>query len=164
MVDHTFETKIIMTQAAVRTVIQALRDRLEIIPSMAGSVYLDRSQEEPFGNAELPALNIKLLSIDFDAFDHAHDMHSADVDIDIIADSRNVSISDDQADLAASVVATLWADRTLGGMLQFLRPVTLAGDAENGAEVGIAALKYRLVYLTPVGNHFTVVGQSGQTF
>jgi hypothetical protein len=150
--------------AAVRKVIDALRGRLESVPGMASSVYIDRPQEEPFGNAELPALNIRLLNIDFGVFDGGHDLHEVDVDVDIAVDNRNDGINADQADLAAAIVETLWADRTLGGRIMKLVPISLTGDAENGADAGVVPLKYKLIYLTPVGDHFTIVGQSGLTF
>jgi len=150
--------------AAVRKVLEALQGRLEMVPGMVGRVYIDRPQEEPFGNAEMPALNVRLLNIDFKPFDHAHDQHSADIDIDIVTDNRNDGINADQADLAAATVETLWGDRFLEGRLQFLQPVSLSGDAQNGAEAGVAPLKYLLSYLTPVGDHFTIVGQSGIRF
>jgi len=153
-----------LLQSAARKVLDALRSTLEDIPEVSGTVFIDRSEDEPFGNAEVPALNVKLITVSYSAFDHAHDQHDAVIDIDVVTDSRNLSIGADQADLAATAVTVLWADRYLGGRVQIMRFESLAGDAGQGTEMGAAPLRLRLKYLTPVGDHFTIVGQTGLTF
>lgn len=60
--------------------------------------------------------------------------------------------------------AALAADRSLGGRLQDLQELDLAGVQEAGQDVGAASVQYRAEFYTPRDDWFTILGQAGATF
>lgn len=60
--------------------------------------------------------------------------------------------------------AALAADRTLGGMLQDLQEIDIAGVQAEGKDMDAASLQYRAEYYTPRDDWFTILGQGGAEF
>jgi hypothetical protein len=61
----------------------------------------------------------------------------------------------------ANAHAALAQDRTVGGRLQDLQEIDLAGTQEEGKDVFAASLQYRAEFYTPRDDWFTIIGQPG---
>lgn len=55
-------------------------------------------------------------------------------------------------------------DRTLGGRLQDLQEIDIAGTQAEGKDVHDASLQYRAEFYTPRDDWFTILGQGGAQF
>jgi hypothetical protein len=64
----------------------------------------------------------------------------------------------------AAAHAAFAADRTLGGRLQDLQEIDIAGTQEAGRDVFAASLQYRAEFYTPRDDWFTILGQAGVNF
>lgn len=74
------------------------------------------------------------------------------------------SISRANLEAMAAVHAALAADRTLGGLLQDLQEIDIAGTAPDGKAVEGASVQYRAEFYTGRADWLTILGQSGATF
>lgn len=124
--------------------------------------HIDRPADEPFGNAELPAGNIRVVRVEFEPLDQGTTIHRATIDLDLATSvTATESIDAQQEEMAADAVAILYADRTLGGLTQNITPQDMTGTEDDGAEAGIAILRFEIIWLTPHGDHRTIIGASG---
>lgn len=152
-----------MSGTAIRKVLEAVAETLATVPGF--TVEIDRPTDKPFGRVQAPAVNIRFIGENFDLFDHATMLHEMEVDLDLYAvPTASESISLAQAEMQAAAVAVLWADRFLGGRVQDVTPQSFEGESATVAEAGVAPLKLKVLYLTPIGDFRTIIGQAGTRF
>lgn len=143
---------------ALRKVIEALETTL----ASAGTVFIDRPEDESFGEGQLPAWNILTdAEVEFSPLDQGTTLHRATVDIDLIDKIGETSIASRLDELEAETVELLHADRTLGGLAQDVRPDSSAASGQIYADAGARTLSVTILYLTPLGDHRTVIGATG---
>ena len=132
------------------------------IVATATTVDIDRPEDEEYGNAELDAINILHNRTSYEPHSHGETLHRASVDLDMI-----VSVEASAANGArlrifeADVVAALFVDRTLGGVAQVVILISSGGDEDVRADHGARALSIEILYLTPLGDHRTIIGAAG---
>lgn len=144
-----------MADPAFRQVILALAGVLELIPGMTTTI--DRGEDQPFLKSEAPAANIRMMGISFSYRSHSELIHDMTVAIDLFARQRKpLSANAAQAELMADTMATLWSNRTLGGLIEDMIPQAYDGDEQNRAEGGVTTLTYLLRFLTPVSDVTTI--------
>lgn len=149
-------------EPAIRKIMAALKATLEAADPIIASVFIDRSEVEPFGNAEIPAINILHGGTEFQTFDHASTLHRATVNLDMIVENNDPAGMPAMIDeIEARIVETLWADRTLGGLAQDVTPQSSEGNEQVHADEGARLLAIEILFLTPVGDHRTVQGTAG---
>lgn len=128
----------------------------------AATIAVNRPDDEPFGNAELPAIGIRVVAVDFEAHEQGATLHRARIEFDVAtAGTASLSIDGDQSEMAAALVARIHADRTLGGLMQDMTEQSMSGTEDDGSEAGIAILGYEGIFLTPLGDHRTIIGATG---
>jgi hypothetical protein len=149
-------------EPAIEKVIAGLQAALA---GTATTVDVDRAEDDGFGKGEigaLGALNIRHVGTVFEDHSHNETLHRATFDIGMIvaveaAKTNAARLREKEAD----VVAALWADRTLGGLVQDISPQSSGGDDEVRADEGERSLTVKILFLTPVGDHRTVIGATG---
>lgn len=147
-------------EPAIRKVIAALEALLSAAD--IGNVMVDRTQEEPLGNVEMPAINILHTGTAFEVHDHGTTLHRASIDLDmIVAASDASSIGARHAEMEAAIVSVLHADPTVGGLAQDTIPQSSEGVENVFTEEGARLLKIEILFLTPLGDHRTVIGPGG---
>lgn len=82
--------------------------------------------------------------------------------IDGVQETGSISRANQTA--MAHAHAAFAADRTLGGRLQDLQEIDIAGMAAEGKAVQGASIQYRAEFYTGRDDWFTILGQSGATF
>lgn len=155
-----------MTTPALDKVLTALQ-AVMAAAFPAATVEIDRPVDEDFGNVEIAngAVNIVHQGTVFDnngAYDQGATKHTASVDLDLL---RAVSASATSAallrEMEADAVAALWANRILSGLAQDVRWPSASGCDGVYANVAGRTLKLEIDFLTPVGDHRTVIGVDG---
>lgn len=147
-------------EPAIRKIVDALAATLGAIPGLR--VDIDRAEDEPYGNAELPAANIVVAGVAFEARDHGTTLHRASVDIDLHVDPEAGSTNAARLDaIEADAVATLHADRTLGGRAEDVAPLSSGGADGLRADTAVRTLSIEIRFLTPLGDHRTLMGATG---
>lgn len=130
-------------------------------------VFLDRSDAEPLEEDERPAINIRVVSVSFDAAPEGiwQTWHRAIIQFDCLSNGSAVETIDLANQRAiALIIELIHGDRSLGGRLQDIIEQDVSGSELDGADVGTAILQVEAWFFTPRGDHFTIVGVGGQTF
>lgn len=148
-------------EPAIRKVLAALKTVLSA--GMATVTWhIDRPEDQPFGNAEYPAGNILHTGTDFEPFSHGETLHRAAISLDLIVGKKvGVSNSSQLDEIEADAVATLHANRTLAGLAQDVIPQSSEGNEQVAADEGARLLRFEILFLTPLGNHRTIIGAGG---
>lgn len=148
---------------ALDKVLSALKATFDAAPALSGdAAAVDRAKDAAWGKGELPARNILERQTVFSAFDHSSTLHRAEVDIDHIAPAvEGLTNAAALRLMEANTVAALWADRTLGGLVQDIQLDGSGTPEDLLIEEGARTLSIVILFLTPVGDHFTVVGADG---
>lgn len=148
---------------ALDKVLVALATTLNAWPALAAATFeIDRPEDEALGNAEVPHGNIKHDHTSFEQFTHGETLHRASVSIDMIVAVEAAATNAAQLRVfEANIVAALWADRTLGGLAQDVVPGNSNGGENVLADEGGRTLSIEILFLTPIGDHFTVIGAAG---
>jgi hypothetical protein len=151
-----------MPDPAIRIVQNRIRNECESIGGY--NVFVDRPDAEPFDEADYPAINIRAVTVQFDAAPDGQwqTMHRAKFQLDCIS-GREVGEAIDLINqrAVADIIAALHADRTLGGRLQDLNEIAVSGSELDGADIGSALLEIEALFFTPRGDFYTIVGQAG---
>lgn len=148
-------------EPALDKVLMALKTALAAIPSGA-LVEIDRADDNPFGNAELPARNVLHRRTGFEQITHGETLHRVQIDINHIVAVEAASTNGAALrEMEAETVETLWADRTLGGLAQDIEFESSGGGEDTFADEGARPLSITVLFLTPVGDHRTILGVSG---
>jgi hypothetical protein len=63
--------------------------------------------------------------------------------------------------MEADLIAVMFANRTLGGLTQDIQPQSSSGGEEQESDTGLRTLTVNILFLTPVGDHRTIVGANG---
>lgn len=150
-------------EPAIRKVLVALEQTLQTVATLSTvGIEIDRAEDEPFGNAELPAVNILHTGTDFSLRSHAETLHRASINLDMIVDSKAGASNSAQLDeLEATIIATLWANRTLAGLVEDIAPQSSEGNEQVRADEGARLLTLEILFLTPIGDHRTIIGAAG---
>lgn len=146
--------------------IQKIADGLKAaLTGTATTVEVDRPEDDAYGKGEigaLGALNIRHTTTVFEPFDHATTLHRAAFDIGMIVEVKpGPSNAARLREMEADLVAALWADRTLGGLAQDVQPQASGGDDDVRTDEGERSLSVEVLFLTPVGDHRTIIGPAG---
>lgn len=148
-------------EPAIRKVAVALRATIASLESLTTAV-IDRPEDEPFGNAELPAGNILHTNTTFELRTYNEQLHRATFAIDMIVsndpDGSNAARLDE---LESDLIALLWANRTLGGLVEDIRPLSSEGNEQVRADDGARLLNIEILFVTPMGDHRTIIGPAG---
>lgn len=133
------------------------------LSGLAGvTVDIDRAEDEAWGAGEIPGVNVIHEETEFSQFDNGSTLHRARFTLDLVEDvSAEEGLKRKLRELEADVVAALWADRTLGGIAQDVVPLSAGGDDDVRADEGIRPLFIEVLFLTPIGDHRTIIGASG---
>ena len=148
---------------AIDRVLEALRSVIDAAVLRA-TVEIDRAADDALGNAEIAqgAINIVHRGTVYGAFDHATTLHRATVDIDIVAGAvPGVKIARAVRGMEADIVAGLHANRTLNGLAQDCTPISNGGDDDVFSDSGGWPLTVEILFLTPIGDHRSVIGTNG---
>ena len=146
-------------EPAIQKVLGTLQAALS---TAAVTVDIDRPEDDAYGKGELEAINIQHRSTTFEHHSHNETLHRATVDIGmIVAVEASATNAVRLREMEADVVAVLWANRTLGGLAQDMTPLSSGGDDDVRSDEGERALSVEILFLTPVGDHRTVIGATG---
>ena len=149
-----------MSTPAVFQIQNALATLLDA--ALASSIIVDRASNEPVAASEIPAVVINPGDQAYAEFDLSTTEHTAEFGLDIYEQKTLAkSISRNQQDTIALIVAALQANRTLGGMVQTMEEQAVSSPDGNAPDVGAVTLTIRIVYFTPRGDFNTIIGQSG---
>lgn len=133
----------------------------------AATVEIDHPADEEFGNAEIDAGAVNIVHQDtaFDdrgAYSQGATKHTASIDLDLLVSADAVKTNAAQLrDMEVDAVAALWANRTLGGLVQDVRWPAATGCSDVYADVAGRTLKLEIDFLTPTGDHRTIIGAAG---
>lgn len=139
-----------MADPALTQVIGALKGLLD--PLTGVNVFADRSDDEPVQETELPAIVIRAVDVSFEeqmeensgALDHA-----ATIDIDFYVGSDTAdNMSFEHNQMMADGWALIAADKTLGGKVVWLRPMSISARADDVPAVGVAILTLGAMFRT----------------
>ena len=151
-----------MPVPALDKVLTALKTAIN---SAASLVEIDRTEDDAYGKGDLGtngAVNILHLRTDFEMRAHAEHLHKARIDLDmVVAVEASASNGARLRDMEARLVAALWADRTLGGVVEDVMLLSSGGDEDVRADTGARPLSIEIHFLTPLGDHYTVIGAAG---
>lgn len=150
-------------EPALDKVLNGLKTTLTGAATLNGvTVDIDRADDDAYGKGDLPAININHTGTDFELHEHGMQLHRASVELDMLVETRAASpIGRRLREMEADIVAALWADRSLGGLAQDVGLVTAGGDEDIRADEGGRVLSIEIIFLTPVGDHRTVIGAAG---
>jgi hypothetical protein len=156
-----------MSSPAIRLVQEALRDLL-VAALPDHNVFIDRSDGEPLGDHERPGCVIRVFDTQFEISPEqggGQTMHRAMFQLDFHSDSYDVETIDAANQRAiATTIGAFGSDRTLGNRLQSIEEQSVSGSETEGATIGCAILTVEVIFYTPRGNFFTIVGVGGQLF
>jgi hypothetical protein len=150
-------------EPAIQKVLVALRAALT---PAAVTVDIDRPDDDAYGQAELEAINLRHTGTRFESGTSAEyqsaQHHYASVDVGMIVGvEASASNAQRLREMEADVVALLWADRTLGGLVSNIEPTSSGGDDDVRSDEGERQLSLEIHFCTPVGDHRTVIGATG---
>jgi hypothetical protein len=150
-----------MTAPALDKILTALRTALATaLPTTL--IEIDRPSDDEHGNAELPAINIVHQGTTFDNHNQSETLHTAAVDLDMLVATASGSTNASRLRvLEADLVAALWANRTLGGVAQDIRWDSSSGTGDVEANAAGRAISIEILFLTPLGDHRTILGAVG---
>lgn len=127
-----------------------------------GTTDIDRPEDDGYGKGEIPARNIIDRGETFTEHSQNETLHVAAVDIDhIVAVEASATNGAQLREMEARTVELLWADRTLGGLVQEIIWTGNGGAIDVHANQGARTLSIQILFLTPVGDHRTVIGAAG---
>jgi hypothetical protein len=154
-----------MSIPAIRKVQNALVTLIETArPTL--NVFVDRDDDEPLQENELPGIVIRFLDDQFDYMQEygASTKHTVAIQIDCHS-GGNVSDTIDMVNqqTISDIIAAIGANRTLGNRLHELEEQSATGS-EQVAVTGCAILSLQAIYFTPRGDFYTIIGHAGQTF
>jgi hypothetical protein len=144
---------------ALEKVLTALK---AVFTGESATTASDRPEDDAFGKGELPARNIIDRGTSYSLIETSVELHIARVDIDhVVAVTAAATNGAKLREMEARTVELLFANRTLGGLVQDIRWSDSGGDDEVRADDGARALSIEILFLTPLGDHRTVIGASG---
>jgi hypothetical protein len=126
------------------------------------TVEADRAVDDDLARGELPHLNILHRGTDYQQLTHAETVNRAEVDLEFTVPAKAAApIGKRLRLIEAQLITTLFANRTLGGYVQDIQPQGSSGADEQRAETGTRTLSVLILFITPVGDQFTLVGTNG---
>lgn len=150
-------------EPALEKVLTALRSTLGSAEQFDGAtIEIDRPSDKAYGRGELPAINPRHISTSFSSPTYGETLHSAEVDLDYAVETKAAAtIGKRLREMEADLIAVLFANRTLGGLVQDIQPQDSSGGEEQESDTGLRTLTVHILFLTPVGDHRTLVGANG---
>lgn len=160
-----------MPDAAIVKVEEAFADLVRVATADGGpldgwTVITAQATEEKIEPDKWPALPIYTTAYEVQPFDGQDEhLHTATLEFEFISGASALGpISRRNHNTIASVQRVIAADRLLGGMLQLCEEVDVAPATPNGKDVGSASIQYRVQFVTPRDDWFTIRGQGGTEF
>lgn len=162
-------------EPAIRKVLERTKAWLDGNVGTGITVWLDRPFDQPFHDEELPCLNLRCQRVDMSVAGYsAGMMHEAMIAFDIITRSALVqTIDQKQAEIAADLVARIGTMNAVpGGIGELLSaqnngllctPLSMGGQSDefDMSDQGTSTFIWRFVFLTPLTDFRTIVGQNG---
>ncbi|HEX5183588.1 MAG TPA: hypothetical protein VFW19_10610 [Allosphingosinicella sp.] len=149
---------------AIRKVLAALKAALEAT-AVFTTVEIDRSPEEPYGNAEFPAANIVVTAVQITApwqYKANGTLHEPRFEIGLVVEnSAAATVNAQLDDLECTVIAALTGDPAINDYFQKFSPEESEGAADVPTDDGTRRLLFAGQFLTPFGDHRTLIAQSG---
>lgn len=135
-------------------------------PLTGKTIITDRSPEDAIDREETPAIVIYPQAWSFDASpEQGQTIHEMLLNFDVIESSADVGIIGRAAQEAiANIIGAIHSDRVLGNRLEDAQEIDVAPPTDNGKSVGGASLQIKVQFITPRGDHFTILGLGGATF
>lgn len=148
-------------ETALDKVLTALRATLAAaIPTVTWQI--DRPEDDALGRGELPHGNIQHSGTRFEQLTHGETLHRATIDISMTVETKAASTNARRLrEMEADIVAAIAAAPTLGGLAQDIIPLSSGGDEDVRADEGASTLSLVILFLTPLGDHRTVLGAAG---
>ena len=154
-----------MSEPGIRIVQNRIKERLDTLTGY--TIVVDRGQFEPFEASELPAINIRVVAVQFD---RAQDGQNGNLAVATIqfdlwsATAAGETIDHSNQVAAATVLQKLYEDFTLGGRLFDFYETGVSGSELDGADAGCAILECEAHFFMPRTNPFVIIGPSGTQF
>lgn len=155
-------------EPAIRKVLDRLKTWLEGNVGTGVTVFVDRPYDESFHDADLPYVNIRCDGTGFEVFNYGTMLHAASIKFDIAGkETATRNVSEEQAEIAATLNARMWAmTMTAGGIGELLQdklPVSLGAEQDEFqmSDAGETVFAWRLTWLTPLDDFRTIIGQNG---
>lgn len=135
-------------------------------PLEGWTVITAQSTDEKIEPDKWPALPIYTTAYEVEPFDGQDEhLHTATLEFEFISGKSALGpISRRNQNAIATAQGVIARDRVLGGMLQLCEEVDVAPATPNGKDVGSASIQYRVQFITPRDDWFTIRGQGGTDF
>ncbi|MGQ2942925.1 MAG: hypothetical protein ACT6Q7_02870 [Blastomonas fulva] len=159
-----------MSDTALAKVEDALKALFEAYAPLDGvTFHTARSSDEAFDEEDLEAgAQVLILT---ESFEMAHDesQGQTQVDASLICEVIEISssagvVTRNAQEIIAHMIAAIHTDRTLGGRLEDLEEQNVAPSGRNGIDASACSLLLDVVFYTPRGDLFTIVGPGGSNF
>jgi hypothetical protein len=148
-----------LSEPAIRKVMVALAAQLTAgVPNLA--IIIDRAPSEAVAREETPCCLVQFTGEQITHLDQSTSTHTATIDLEICVRAAATGLQERLAILIAKSMGALQADRTLGGLILDIEEQSVTADSVGRPDVNSATLALNVLYLTPRGDFFTVLGQS----
>lgn len=126
-------------------------------------VFPDRSDAEPIGESERPAVAFRFTRVQFlPTGGQSEIRHAATLDIDFYeVEPTEARISTKLSRMIAEGNALIAADRTVGGRVESFELSEASAELDFVPDYGCATLTCELTWLTPRDDFTTILGASG---
>jgi hypothetical protein len=153
--------------AAISKVEDALAATLSAYAPLAGiAVVTDRSIAEAAALDSAREIVIYTTGYQTDQADEpGQTIHTATIEFVISSDQATVGIiSRDNHAIVANIIGAIGADRSVGGRLQDIQELNVAGAAANGKDVSAVSIAFQATFFTSRSDWFHILGPGGQVF
>jgi hypothetical protein len=143
----------------------ALKALLEIErPTL--TVEIDRSDEEPFADAEMPALSLRVVAFTIndgpEQYATGHDHYSMTLQGDCWSASANANSIDKENLLTiAAIIKVVTQNPSIGGLCISADYTGASGADQHGANTGCTIFELNLTFQTVKGDITQIVGANG---
>jgi hypothetical protein len=155
-------------EPAIRKVLVRLKDWFDDPAGTGVANYIDRPQNQPFRDEDFPLVNISVRQVNFELFNYASWLHTAQIMFEIMTSSSGlIGIDNEQAIIASRIVARMAARTaavgTIGEIISDAVPVAIgsARDEYDLADNGESTFAWRFQYVTPLNDFNTIAGVNG---
>lgn len=135
-------------------------------PFMTANMFVERNDDEPIAEEECPAMSIRLLGDQISpGIDLSGTEHRATYQVVFTARPLPNEKADEACErMAGEFIASLEANRALGGRVQYIEEQSFVPNSRNVQNVSEAEIEVLVVFFTPRGDLTTIVGHGGTLF
>ncbi|MFC4255386.1 hypothetical protein GRI97_08105 [Altererythrobacter xixiisoli] len=153
-----------MSEAAISKVEYRLGEILTAWPGLAGfTVKADASPADAIDPETIVIYTTSYKTVQSD--EQGQTRHIATIEFETLTGpSAAGTVSRQNQNAIAHIVAALAADRSLGGMIEDVQEIDVAPLEANGRDHAAASLQTEVIFYTPRDDWFTIVGVGGVLF